>query len=75
LVATRVGGIPELVADNHTGFLVPTHAPAQIAERLVQLFGDPGLRARFGAAGRRAAEQKFNLAANLDTLMHAYGFE
>jgi glycosyltransferase involved in cell wall biosynthesis len=75
LVATRVGGIPELVADGESGFLVPSRAPAEIARRLVQLLDDSALRARMGAAGRLAAERKFDLSANLDTLMRAYGFE
>ena len=75
LVATRVGGIPELVADGESGFLVAPRAPAEIAERLVQLLQDSALRARMGAAGRLAAERKFDLSANLDTLMRAYGFE
>ena len=75
LVATRVGGIPELVTDGGNGFLVAPRAPAEIAERLVQLLEDSALRARMGAAGRLAAERKFDLAGNLDTLMRAYGFE
>ena len=50
-------------------------APRQIAERLVQLLQDAALRARLGDAGRRAAERKFDLSANLDTLMRAYGFD
>ena len=75
LVATRVGGIPELVADGESGFLVPPRAPAEIANRLVQLLEDSALRARLGTAGRLAAEQKFDLASNLDALMRAYGFE
>jgi glycosyltransferase involved in cell wall biosynthesis len=75
MVATRVGGIPELVSDGESGFLVAPRAPAEIAARLVELLGDGALRARMGAAGRVAAERKFDLAANLDTLMRAYGFE
>ena len=75
LVATRVGGIPELVADGESGFLVAPRAPAEIARRLVQLLEDSELRARMGAAGRLAAERKFDLTSNLDTLMRAYGFE
>jgi glycosyltransferase involved in cell wall biosynthesis len=75
LVATRVGGIPELVTDGGNGFLVAPRAPAQIAERLVTLLEDAALRARMGAAGRLAAEQKFDLTGNLDTLMRAYGFQ
>ena len=75
VVATRVGGIPELVADGGNGFLVPPRAPAEIAGRLVQLLGDSELRVRMGAAGRLAAESKFDLTSNLDALMRAYGFE
>jgi glycosyltransferase involved in cell wall biosynthesis len=75
LVATRVGGISELVTDGENGFLVARRAPAEIAARLVQLLQDAALRARMGSAGRRAAERKFDLSANLDTLMRAYGFE
>ena len=75
IVATRVGGIPELVTDGGNGFLVAPRAPAEITERLVQLLEDSALRSRMGAAGRLAAERKFDLAHNLDTLMRAYGFE
>src|ERR1035437_7415228 len=74
LVATRVGRIPELVTDGKSGFLVAPRAPAEIAGRLVQLLEDSALRARMGAAGRLAAEQKFDLTANLDTQERAYGF-
>jgi glycosyltransferase involved in cell wall biosynthesis len=75
IVATRVGGIPELVCDGANGFLVPVRAPAQIAQRVIQLLEDAALRERMGAAGRLAAEQKFDLQRNLDTLMRAYGFD
>ena len=51
----QVGGIPELVTDGGTGFLVPARAPAEIAERVIQLLQDPALRTRMGAAGRLAA--------------------
>ena len=75
VVATRVGGIPELVADAESGFLVAPRAPAQIAERLIHLLEDSPLRARMGAAGRILSEQKFDLTRNLDTLMRVYGIE
>jgi glycosyltransferase involved in cell wall biosynthesis len=75
VVATRVGGIPELVTDGENGFLVAPRAPAEIAQRLVQLLEDSALRGRMGAAGRLAAERKFDLTRNLDSLMRAYGWE
>ena len=75
LVATHVGGIPELVEDGITGFVVTKRSPGDIAERLTQLVRDPDLRARMGAAGRDAAERKFSLEANLDLLMQSYGLK
>jgi glycosyltransferase involved in cell wall biosynthesis len=61
VVATRVGGIPELVVDGETGFLVPAgDAPAR-ADALRRLVEDPALRERLGAAGRRRAEELFDL--------------
>jgi glycosyltransferase involved in cell wall biosynthesis len=75
VVATRVGGIPELVSDGGNGFLVAPRAPAEIAQRVIQLLEDSELRTRMGAAGRHDAEAKFDLTRNLDTLMHAYGLE
>ena len=75
LVATRVGGIPELVADGESGFLVPPRAPAEIAAATGAVARGSRLARPLGAAGRLAAEQKFDLARNLDALMRAYGFE
>jgi glycosyltransferase involved in cell wall biosynthesis len=57
LVATRVGGVPEVVEDGRQGILVPPAQPAALARALVSLLGDPSLRQRLGAAAReRAAE-------------------
>src|SRR5262249_31552242 len=52
VVATRVGGIPELVEDGRTGFLVPRGDIHGIASRISALLADAGLRARMGHAGR-----------------------
>lgn len=49
VVATSVGGIPELVADGANGFLVPPRDPAALAEALARLCGDRALRVRMGA--------------------------
>ena len=73
VVATAVGGIKEVVADGETGFLVPidqmTESPFEprdpgkfardLAARINQLMADPALRAKFGRAGRKRAEEKF----------------
>lgn len=52
VVATRCGGIPEVVSDGVEGLLVATRDPEAIAEALSRLWHDPALRARMGAAGR-----------------------
>jgi len=53
VVATRVGGIPQLVDDGRTGFLVEPGDAASLRERIERLLADPALRARLGRAGRR----------------------
>ena len=55
VVATRVGGIPELVRDGRDGFLASSD-PSDIAERVLVLLGDADLRARMGASARVRAE-------------------
>ena len=55
VVATRVGGIPELVRDGRDGFLT-SGEPSDIAERLLLLLGDADLRARMGTSARSRAE-------------------
>jgi len=52
VVATRVGGIPEIVDDGVTGILVPPRDPGALGAAMVRLAGDAALRARFGVAGR-----------------------
>jgi glycosyltransferase involved in cell wall biosynthesis len=48
LVATRVGGLPELVRPDETGLLVDERDPEGLADALVALARDPELRARLG---------------------------
>jgi glycosyltransferase involved in cell wall biosynthesis len=55
VVATAVGGVPDIVADGETGLLVPPRDPAALAKAIERLAADPDLRAAMGAAGRRAA--------------------
>jgi glycosyltransferase involved in cell wall biosynthesis len=73
VVATRVGGIPEVVQDGVTGFLVPPRTPAEIAEKILVLLEDKALREKMGRDGHRAAESKFNLRLNVTQLLDLYG--
>jgi glycosyltransferase involved in cell wall biosynthesis len=52
LVATRVGGLPELVHDGRNGLLVEEKSASELASAILGLVGDAGLRARLGAAAR-----------------------
>jgi glycosyltransferase involved in cell wall biosynthesis len=52
VVASRVGGLPEVIEDGVEGFLVPAGDPLHLARRLVELLADPELRRRMGAAAR-----------------------
>src|SRR5467141_3032121 len=77
VVATAVGGIKEVVVDGETGFLVPLEQMKEspfeainpekfardLATRINQLMSDRDLRARFGRAGRKRAEQNFSWSA------------
>lgn len=56
VVATRVGGVPEVVADGESGCLVPPEDVSALAGALARVANDADLRARLGAAGRRRVE-------------------
>lgn len=73
VVATRVGGIPELVGDGETGFLVARGDAAAVAERILALLADRGLREEAGRAGRLKANAKFDLRQNVAQLLDVYG--
>ena len=60
VVGSRVGGIPEVVADGDTGLLVPADDPAALAAALNSLLADPARAAAMGAAGRKRALAEFS---------------
>jgi len=61
VVASPVGGVPRVVRDGETGFLVPHGDPGMLADRLARLLGDADLRHRLGANARRDALARFTL--------------
>jgi len=73
IVATRVGGIPELVEDSQTGFLVPRGDAIRIAARISTLLAEPDLRSRLGEAGRQVAARRFDVRKNVSQLLDLYG--
>ena len=59
VVATRVGGIPELVVDGETGQLVPPLDVPALARAIADLLGDAARREAYGAAGRARVRERF----------------
>ena len=72
VVATRVGGTPEAVADAQTGLLVPPRAPQALADALLALAASPERRRAMGCAGRLRAIQHFTIDRMLDSYLTAY---
>jgi glycosyltransferase involved in cell wall biosynthesis len=59
VVASRVGGVPEVVADGETGLLVPSGDPGQMAEAIGALLDDPERARRMGECGRTGTVARF----------------
>jgi glycosyltransferase involved in cell wall biosynthesis len=72
VIASRVAGVPELVEDGVSGFLVPPGDVAGLTERLQRLLGDPDLCARMGAAGRAKVAAEFAVAAEAGKLAELF---
>lgn len=63
VVATRVGGVPQLVLEHKTGLLVEPADPAAFTEAMASYIRDPGMRQRHGAAGRAHVEARYSIGA------------
>ncbi|MGB0749222.1 MAG: TIGR03088 family PEP-CTERM/XrtA system glycosyltransferase [Magnetospiraceae bacterium] len=68
VVATRVGGNPELVTDGETGLLVPPQDPRALADAFIRYLDNPGLVAAHGQAARARIDRDFSM----DAMMTAY---
>jgi glycogen(starch) synthase len=61
VVASRVGGLPEVVEDGRNGLLVPQDDPDALADAILTVLRNPGFAQRLGAEGRARAERDFGL--------------
>ena len=61
VVATEVGGNPEVVAEGQTGYLVPLNNRQILVDRIVSLLQNPDIRLRMGKEGRLRVERKFRM--------------
>jgi len=72
VVATRVGGVPDVVQEGDDGFLVEPGATDDLADRLAQLARDPGLRERMGRAGRERVLPRYAVERLVDDVDRLY---
>ena len=72
VVSTRVGGVPELVAEDVHGLLVEPRDPEALAEAVARLLRDPALARRLGAEGRRRQQREFSLEAMVGRIEDLY---
>ncbi len=72
VVASQVGGLPELVDEGITGYLVPAREPVALANAIQRLLKDKVLRQRMGAQGRTKALQAFTLDQMLTKTQRIY---
>ncbi len=73
MVATRVGGNPELVEDGVTGLVVPPADSAALADAVGALLDDPARAMAMGKAARRVAEERFSVRAMVEAHEKLYG--
>ena len=72
VVAARVGGLPEVVADGESGILFERENHAELARAIVRLLDDPSLATRLGETGRRLAGERFSWTRHLDAFAELY---
>ena len=72
VVATRVGGVPDVIREGEDGFLVDAGDTEQLAERLARLAGDPALRRRMGEEGRARVLPRYAVDRLVDDVDRLY---
>jgi glycosyltransferase involved in cell wall biosynthesis len=72
VVASAVGGLPELVRDGETGWLVPANNPEELARRLRQLAGSAQARSAMGGAGRIRALREYSTTRMVEQTVAVY---
>lgn len=71
-VATRVGGVPEVLADGETGFLVPPRDHEGLADRITMLLKDDARRTRMGEAALKRARERFTMDRMVEGTLETY---
>lgn len=72
IIASNVGGIPDLISHNETGILAPPKNPEALAEAIQSLIQNPQQRMALGKRAREVVRTKFSLRAMLEQTQHLY---
>ena len=72
LVASAVGGVPELLEDRVNGILIPPADTDALAKACLELIADPTRTAQMAKAGRKTANEKFSIATQITKLENLY---
>jgi len=73
VVASRVGGVPDLVREGETGFMIPPHDVGRYAKKILLLLQNDKLRQKLGSNARHFAEKHLNKQTILAQLETVYG--
>ncbi len=72
VVATRVGGLPDLISEGETGLLVPPQAPDRLATAVQGLLQDPEAACRIGQTAREMVRERFTVQRLISDMDHLY---
>ncbi len=72
IIATKVGGVPEVVLDGETGILVPSGDPEALARVMIRFFKDPSLATRMGENGYRRLKKCFDIGETISKTERLY---
>jgi glycosyltransferase involved in cell wall biosynthesis len=72
VVATGVGGIPEVLEDGASGYIAAVGAIDELAERVIRLLNDAALRADMGAAGAATVESRYHVRHRVEAIERLY---
>jgi glycosyltransferase involved in cell wall biosynthesis len=72
VVATDVGGVPEIVQDSQTSYLVPPQDASSLAVKTIELLRDPAKRKEFGRKGREVVKSKLSIQKHIELIENLY---
>lgn len=72
VIGSRIGGIPEIVAENETGLLYNPYDDIELSEKIIQLLSDPKKTWEMGKSGKKRVEKKFSADKHISQILDLY---